>query len=125
MNNGSIFFQHPMGLWGAEPYCRLAADMGPLGKGIYWDIFEQIRLGRGIDSLDHLLTLYDSEKNIFRRRSLQDKLRRILSPEYNLFIVNAQGMVTIIDHSKKIREENRRALEEGPTLFDDFWKEQV
>lgn len=119
---GSIFFQHPIGLWGAEPYAQLAADLGPIGKGIYWDVFEQIRLGRGIDSLDHLLAMYDNVKPKRTRESYQNKLRLVLSSKYNLFFVSAQRMVTIVDHTKAIRDKNRAALE-GPSLFDgmDDW----
>lgn len=123
MTAGSIFFQHPIGLWSAEPYARLAADLGPVGKGIYWDVFEQIRLGRGIDSLDHLLSMYDNIRRRRTRESYQDKLRQVLSPRYNLFYVSAQRMVTIVDHTKAVRDKNRAALE-GPSLFDgmDDWE---
>lgn len=114
---GSIFFQHPIGLWAAEPYKQLADELGPIGKGIYWDVFEQIRLGRGIDSLDHLLGMYDDIKPKRVRESYQNKLRQVLSSRYNLFFVSAQRMVTIVDHTKTIRDKNRAALE-GPSLFD-------
>lgn len=115
--NGSIFFQHPIGLWEAEPYRSLAESMGPVGKGIYWDVFEQIRLGGGKDSLDHLMMLYDGVKNRRHRESLQKRLREILKPECNLFFVNQQRQVSIIDHAKDIRERNKQAANE-PWLFD-------
>lgn len=121
MRIGSIFFQHPIGLWGAEPYSLLAADMGPIGKGIYWDVFEEIRKGNGTDSLAHIMSMYDNVPNRRIRESYQAKLHKILSPKYNLFFVSAQEMVTIIDHTKAIREQNRRALE-GPGLFDEFFE---
>lgn len=119
MTGGSIFFQHPIGLWASEPYRQLALDLGPVGRGIYWDVFEQIRLGRGIDSLDHLLAMYDDVRPKRLRESYQNKLRQVLSPKYNLFYVSTQRMVTIVDHTKAIREKNRIALE-GPGLFDDW-----
>lgn len=117
--NGQIFFQHPIGLWGAEPYSSLRRDLGPLGVGIYWDIFEQIRLGRGVDSLDHLLSLYDNVRLRRQREFLQSKLRQVLSAKYNLFFVNQQRMVSIVDHAKAIKEQNK-ALLDGPGLFDDL-----
>lgn len=106
-----------MGLWGAEPYRRLAEDMGPVGKGIYWDLFEQIRLGNGIDSAEHLVTIYDGVKNRMQRESLRRKLRQVLN-DYGLFNVNPQGMVTIIDYSKEVRQKNRQMLQE-PDMFED------
>ena len=115
--NGSIFFQHPIGLWGAEPYKSLSDDLGALGRGIYWDVFEQIRLGRGVDSLDHILALYDGVRNKRERERLKAKLLLVLSSKYNLFFVSQQRMVTIVDHSRCVREANRRALQ-GPSLFD-------
>ena len=116
---GLIFFQHPIGLWGAEPYSTLRLELGPLGVGIYWDVFEQIRLGRGVDSLDHLLTLYDNVRVRRQREFLQAKLRLVLSPKYNLFFVNQQRMVSIVDHTKAIKAQNK-ALLDGPGLFDDL-----
>ena len=125
MTAGSVFFQHPIGMWRAEPYKTFSDRLGAVGRGIYWDVFEQVRLGRGIDSLDHILSLYDNVKPKQTRLSLQKKLRMALSSEYNLFFVNAQRMVTIVDHTKAIREENRRRLE-GPGLFDDYdWEQNI
>ena len=108
-----------MGLWGAEPYRQLADDMGPVGKGIYWDIFEQIRLGNGIDSMEHLVTIYDYVRNTKQRESLRRKLRQVLR-DYGLFNVNPQGMVTIIDYSKEVRAKNKQMLEE-PDMFEGQW----
>lgn len=114
---GSIYFHSPIGMWAAEPYKKLIDDMGPTGKGIYYDVFELVRQGRGVDSLDHILMLYDGVKNVIQRRSWKKKLLLILSPKYNLFFVNPQRQVSIIDHTKNLREQNRKALE-GPSLFD-------
>jgi len=118
MDNGSIFFQHPIGLWKAEPYASALRDLGPYAESVYWRVFEQIRLGNGIDTLDHVLTLYDDVKNKRDRERWQNRLDKILKPEYNLFMVTPQRMVKVIDHAKLVREQNKKALEEGPTLFD-------
>jgi len=118
MNNGTIYFQHPIGLWDAEPYATARRALGPYAEAVYWRIFEQIRLGNGIDSLDHILTLYDDVPNKRDRKRWQERLEEILKPEYNLFMVTPQRMVKLIDHAKLVREQNKKALEEGPTLFD-------
>ena len=117
--NAQIFFQHPIGMWGAEPYATLRRDLGPLGVGIYWDVFEQIRLGRGVDSLDHLLSIYNHVRVRRSREFLQAKLRLVLSPKYNLFFVNQQRMVSIVDHTRAIKDSNK-ALLDGPGLFDEI-----
>ena len=112
-----------MGMWDADPYRRLAEDMGPVGKGIYWDVFEQIRLARGIDSKEHLLTIYDGVRNYRQRESLRQKLELILSPNYGLFRENAQGMMEIVDHTRTIIEQNQREMKNNEpkemSLFDD------
>ena len=115
--NGSVFFQHPIGLWEAEPYKTVVMELGHEAKFMYWDVVEQIRMGNGIDSLDHVLTLYDDVRHVRRRESYQKKLRELLLPKYNLFYVNQQRMVSIVDHASAVRARNRAALD-GPSMFE-------
>ncbi len=117
MKINTIFFQHPIGLWEAEPYASLRRDLGPYAETVYWRVFEQIRLGRGIDSLDHILTLFNDVRSKRDRERWLRRLRLMLLPKYNLFNVSQQRMVTIIDHTRLIREQNR-TLAQGPSLFD-------
>ena len=117
MNGGSIFFQHPIGLWGAEPSATAQRELGPYAEAVYWRVFEQIRKGRGTDTLDHIMTLFDDVRRRQDRERWQHKLRQMLQPRYNLFRVNSQRMVTIVDHSREIRYRNKLDLL-GPSFFD-------
>lgn len=118
MNSGKIFFQHPIGLWNSPPYERLSSELGPTGEGVYWRVFETIRLGGGIDSLDHLLSLFDYIENTRQRSRIKATLKKVLG-SYGLFAVTQQKMVTIIDHTAEIKARNKAALD-GPGLFDDL-----
>jgi len=118
MNNGSSYCQHPIGLWEAEPFASVKRDLGPYAEGIYWRVFEMIRKGQGIDSLEHILTAYDDIKSNRDREPWLKRLKLMLQPKYNLFVVTPQRMVRTVNHAKLIIEENKKALEEGPTLFD-------
>lgn len=83
----SYFFQHPFGLSTEQRMANLHKKMWLEGSGIFWYIFEKLRLGGGKYPLDSILLAAGSNA------SRQRKIKRVLT-EFDLFCIE-NGMVSL------------------------------
>lgn len=83
----SYFFQHPFGLSAEQRMANLQRKMWFEGTGIFWYIFEKLRLGGGKYPLDSLLLAANGSE------PRQRKIKRVLS-DFDLFVIE-NGMVSL------------------------------
>lgn len=83
----SYFFQHPFGLSAEQRMANLQRKMWFEGTGIFWYIFEKLRLGGGKYPLDSLLLAANGSE------PRQRKIQRVLS-DFDLFAIE-NGMVSL------------------------------
>jgi len=83
----AIFFQHPFGLSAEPRMAKLQKKMWLDGPGIFWYIYEKLRLGGGRYPLDSIMLIAGNSK------ARQRKVSRVLT-EFDLFIIE-NGMVSL------------------------------
>lgn len=117
----SYFFQHPFGLSTEQRMANLQRKMWFEGTGIFWYIFEKLRLGGGKYPLDSILLAANGSE------PRQRKIKRVLT-DFDLFaiengMVSLQSGLSVADLLPKRRvspqdkvAEIRQRIEEG---YDD------
>jgi len=99
--NKYSFYQRPYNLERDDRYATMLTEMGLVGMALYDLIYEKIRMGGGLASIDELCSLRDPRSG----RAMTKRVKRIIS-QFGLFRINQLQQVSIVDISARLIRES-------------------